>query len=806
MTIRATVVTSRGYGPSPRRLCTLTSRDLCTRVSDQIAGGSVGRSYRFGLRLGLDLVVALVVLCVLFVAREPGAEAGAIAGDGEGVAVGFGVDVAAGLSNENELRILHPKNGEHLSGKTHIKLKVGQNIKNVAISIDGRYLASGPPYSIFWNSATVSNGPHQITIAAVTPALVSDAPVRVSPRKSRKFFVHNSSTPTPTPDPTATPTPASTPSPNPTPTFTPRPTATPTPTPAPTPSPDPTPAPTPRPTASPTPSPAATPTPPSPTPTPAATPSPKPSPTPTPISVSSLTLVNADTFQPISQYNPIANGATINRATLPTQNLTIQANTSPATLGSVAFDLVESGYLNTANTAPYDLCGTAPCSNLGVGLHSLNTTPYMGPNASGGAGKAMSISFSVIDPTPTPVSTPSPTPTPSSWPAGVPTPQAIPTLTPPVNPITVGPGTYGVVGNGRRNSSTGVASGTDDTNAFQTLITNGDIIVQTGTYLINGNITIPTGRNIQCQTGATFLAGVDGNSTRTFSLGYFADNEGHVSVSGCTFEGTNLPAGTNGNANSRGGASGYNQLFVISTGHGWHPGSQGPILIYNNTFKDGQGDELIPISFCGPGNGGSNTSSADCNVVNGYGTEGPSNIVIYNNTFSHAGQFCLHINGGQNIHVSHNTFIDCDVHGEEDSILQVMNGIMVDHNLFTTSSAYGWYYVQYNTLYGLDMTATGDIGYASNGHGFWFIDNQIDGTSSLATYNQASTLFTGCPNQHVTGVATGNYYGNYFTNGASSVGTAYEGTSCGTSTQQTTPYCNGGTCTTTGWLNNPPTQ
>ena len=129
-----------------------------------------------------------------------------------------------------------------------------------------------------------------------------------------------------------------------------------------------------------------------------------PTPTPTPsISVSSLTLVDADTFQPISQFNPIASGTTINLATLPSHNLTIQANTSPATVGSVAFDLVNSGYLNTVNTAPYDLCGTAPCSNLGVGLHSLTTTPYMGPNASGGAGTSMSISFSVIDPTPTPI-------------------------------------------------------------------------------------------------------------------------------------------------------------------------------------------------------------------------------------------------------------------------------------------------------------------------------------------------------------------------------------------------------------------
>ena len=376
----------------------------------KVAGWSVERSYRFGLRLGLNLVVALVVLCVLFVAREPGAEAGAIAGDGEGVAVGFGVNAAAGLSSESELQILHPRDGEHLSGETHIKLKVGQSITNVAISIDGRYLASGPPYNILWNSSTVSNGPHRITIAAVTPALVSDAPVRLSPGKSRKFYVHNSSTPTPTPDPTATPTPASTPSPNPTPTLTPPPTATPTSTPDPTP----------LPTSSPIPTPAATPTPtppsPTPTPTPAATPSPKPSPTPTPISVSSLTLVDADTAQPIPQFNPLVSGATINLATLSSHNLTIQANTAPATVGSVVFDLVDSGYLNTVNTAPYDLCGSAPCPNLDVGLHSLTTTPYFGSGASGGAGKGMSISFSVIDPTPTPTLTPAPTPSPTPAP------------------------------------------------------------------------------------------------------------------------------------------------------------------------------------------------------------------------------------------------------------------------------------------------------------------------------------------------------------------------------------------------------
>ena len=318
-----------------------------SKACGQIEGGKtvkvegakiVTRSCLFGSRLGLDLVVAVVVFCVLFMALEPSAEA-----------------------QEYEARIVHPKSDTIISGATYIKLKVGPGFKNVSVFLDDKYLASGPPYSISWDSSTASNGPHRITIVAASAALSPDAP-QIERTQSTGFRVRNRqhSAATPTPDPTATPTPAPTPSPDPTPAPTPRPTASPTPTP-------PTPTPTP--------------------PTPAPTSSPKPSPSPTPaISVSSLTLVDTDTDQPISQFNPIANGATINLATLPSHNLTIQANTSPATVGSVAFDLVNSGYLNTVNTPPYDLCGSVPCSNLGVGLHSLTTTPYMGSNASGGAG------------------------------------------------------------------------------------------------------------------------------------------------------------------------------------------------------------------------------------------------------------------------------------------------------------------------------------------------------------------------------------------------------------------------------------
>ena len=133
------------------------------------------RSCGFGLRLGLDLVVAVVVLCVLFMAFEPRAEAGVGAGDGEGVAFGSGVDIALAVGQKNEIRVVHPTKGAHISGKTNIKLKVGQNIKRVFVFLDDKYFASGPPYTIFWNSATVSNGLHRITVAAATPAQTSNA-------------------------------------------------------------------------------------------------------------------------------------------------------------------------------------------------------------------------------------------------------------------------------------------------------------------------------------------------------------------------------------------------------------------------------------------------------------------------------------------------------------------------------------------------------------------------------------------------------------------------------------------------------
>ena len=248
-------------------------------------GKTLTRRCGFGRRFGIDLVAAAAMLCVLLMAFEPGAKADVGASDGNGVAFG---SAAVRTSQKYEARIVHPKGGAIISGATYIQLKARPNIKVLSVFIDDQYFTSGPPYTIPWNSATVTNGRHRITIAAATPALSSSAlsPDSQLRLQTVQFTVRNKhrllqGSPTPTPDPTATPTPASTPSPKPTSTPAPLPTATPTP--ASMPSPDPTSAPTPRPTA--TPAPASTPSPnptPTPTPRPTATSTPSPSPTRTP--------------------------------------------------------------------------------------------------------------------------------------------------------------------------------------------------------------------------------------------------------------------------------------------------------------------------------------------------------------------------------------------------------------------------------------------------------------------------------------------------------------------------------------------
>ena len=113
-------------------------------------------------------------------------------------------------------------------------------------------------------------------------------------------------------------------------------------------------------------------------------------------SVSSLTLVNADTDVDIG---PMVEGMVIDFSVIGTSNLSVRANTTPSTVGSVRFTYDSTNNLRTENSAPYSIAGDAG-SNYHpwiptVGAHLLTVTPYTGTNASGTKGTGVTVHFTV---------------------------------------------------------------------------------------------------------------------------------------------------------------------------------------------------------------------------------------------------------------------------------------------------------------------------------------------------------------------------------------------------------------------------
>ena len=115
--------------------------------------------------------------------------------------------------------------------------------------------------------------------------------------------------------------------------------------------------------------------------------------------VTSFTLINADTDQPIQ--DPFNSGAVINLGTLPTRNLNVRANTSPSTVGSVRFAYDGNSNYRVESSAPYALEGDTtgdynPWTPT-VGSHSLGATPFTLSSAGGAAGTSKVITFTVVD-------------------------------------------------------------------------------------------------------------------------------------------------------------------------------------------------------------------------------------------------------------------------------------------------------------------------------------------------------------------------------------------------------------------------
>ncbi len=113
-----------------------------------------------------------------------------------------------------------------------------------------------------------------------------------------------------------------------------------------------------------------------------------------------FTLIDAEKDAPVQDFDPIPQGAVLDRTWLP-RFLNIRANVSDAT-ESVAFAFNDAPLYHIENVEPYALFGdvngdyaSAPQDVLGVGVHSLTATPYSEDGAQGLSSPPKKLVFTI---------------------------------------------------------------------------------------------------------------------------------------------------------------------------------------------------------------------------------------------------------------------------------------------------------------------------------------------------------------------------------------------------------------------------
>ncbi len=110
-------------------------------------------------------------------------------------------------------------------------------------------------------------------------------------------------------------------------------------------------------------------------------------------------LINADTDQPIPEFDPLVDGATLTLSRLPTRNLNIRADTSPPAMGSVSFSWDGTEEFRIEDSPPFAFAGNDDSDYHAwtptPGSHTLAATPFSGHKATCLRGKARTIRFTV---------------------------------------------------------------------------------------------------------------------------------------------------------------------------------------------------------------------------------------------------------------------------------------------------------------------------------------------------------------------------------------------------------------------------
>ncbi|MEO0513827.1 MAG: right-handed parallel beta-helix repeat-containing protein [Planctomycetota bacterium] len=162
------------------------------------------------------------------------------------------------------------------------------------------------------------------------------------------------------------------------------------PTPLPQPAPDPEPAPEPTPEPSPEPAPAPEPTP---------VPTPAPAPDPVSIRISSFSVIEVKTGQPISGYETVTGLVEIPIDDLPTSGISIRANVD-GDVESVRFGYNGKANYSIENNAPYAIAGNGSNNlyeawEVGEGEHHVSAIPYASNRATGKQGSTASLTLNI---------------------------------------------------------------------------------------------------------------------------------------------------------------------------------------------------------------------------------------------------------------------------------------------------------------------------------------------------------------------------------------------------------------------------
>lgn len=220
-------------------------------------------------------------------------------------------------------------------------------------------------------------------------------------------------------------------------------------------------------------------------------------------------------------------------------------------------------------------------------------------------------------------------------------------------------------------------STTDDSAAFAAAASAGDVSVAAGGYWINGTVSIPSGRHIQCASGAYFINTSSGDQMFAMS--------GSGSMFYCGFRGPN-----------------YNI-------------SAKPV--YSGSFVTRSTDlELVGNDFNG----------IDGFIGAVYVGNGGNNAIIEYNTFEHCDYYAVQTGGGNNITETHNTLNDCSLGPECDDTGTTSCSGLVDSNSLTFT--YGAGCCGGNGCDGMNGLTTGDNPTPFNYSGWTISNNSIGGT------------------------------------------------------------------------------